>query len=748
MLEFLLGASTWAFRSGELALARGWPMWLLWTLLVAGLVAISVTLARRQLGWWRSAVLGALQMAFLAVALVLLWRPVLRLEQIRERQNVVAVLVDDSGSMNTSDREQAPTRRDQAVAALQKDVLAQVGARSELRYFTFSDHASPTDSLDGLPGGAQATRIGDALNTVTQMAASVPLAAVVLVTDGADTANTLDEAELAHLATSGIPVHTVGTGPEQPQNDLELTQLQLPATAVAGSTVRATVSVRHQNQKLGRVRLYDSGRLIAAQDVQFTGSPGLSTLQLEFPAGESGVRDLRAAVDAAPGETRVANNERSALMEVDGTRRSVLYVEGEPRWEYKFIRRAVEGDRKLRLASAVRATPNRYYRQGLISGTEIEDGFPAKAEDLFAYSAVILGSLEAAALSTDQQQWLKEFVDRRGGSLLMLAGRDGLGDGGWGRVTVAPLLPSKLPGGSDRSYGMRKSQARLTAYGRESVIGRLAADDAANEKAWKELPPLTDYQDMGELRPGAIVLLEAVTPGGQSAPLLVTQRYGRGATWLLATASTWHWQMSLPKEDLRHETFWKQLLYTLVAPAPAHVSLQPERSVYEDGTAVTLEAEVLDKKYEPVPDAKLAVEAKAPDGANVPARIEPSGRGDGRYTVAVDAREPGLYQVRLTAKAGEETVGEALAHVRRVDGVLEQFGSWQHRPMLERIARETGGRYWSLDDLAGLPEAIRYSHAGMVESSTLDLWNAPLGFLLLALMKGSEWLLRRRWRRL
>jgi hypothetical protein len=280
------------------------------------------------------------------------------------------------------------------------------------------------------------------------------------------------------------------------------------------------------------------------------------------------------------------------------------------------------------------------------------------------------------------------------------------------------------------------------------VVGRLVAGEADNNKAWKELPPLTDYQDLGELRPGAIVLLESVTSSGQSAPLLVTQRYGRGATWLLATASTWHWQMSLPKEDERQETFWKQLLYTLVAPAPAHVSLQPERSVYEDGTAVTLEAEVLDKEFAPVPEAQLQIEAKAPDGTAVPARIEPSGRGDGRYRVAVDAREPGLYQVRLIATAGGEAVGEALAHVRRVDGVLEQFGSWQHRPMLERIARETGGRYWTLDDLAGLPEAIRYSHAGMVESSTLDLWNAPLGFLLLALMKASEWLLRRRWRRL
>jgi len=748
MLQFLLGASTWALRSGQLALARGWPLWLLWALLLAGVAAIVFTLARRQLGWWRSAVLGLLQMAFLALLLLLLWRPVLRVEQIRERQNAVAVLVDDSGSMNTADTPQAPVRRALAVAALQEKAMGEIAAHSDVRVFRFSDHATPVDSLKDLPGSQQSTRIGDALNTVMQLAASVPLAAVVLVSDGADTTGSLDEPELARLAAAGIPVHTVGVGPEQPQNDLEVTQFQLPSSAMAGSTVRATVSIRFQNQKTGRVRLYDAGRLIAAQDVQFTGPAGLATVTLDFPAGEAGVRDLRAAVDPAPGETRLGNNERHAVMEVDGRRRTVLYIEGEPRWEYKFIRRAIEGDRRLRIASAVRATPNRYYRQGLLNGNELENGFPATMEELFGYDAVILGSIEAAALGNEQQQWLKDFVDRRGGSLLMLAGRDGLGDGGWGRVAIAPLLPAKLPGGPERSYGMLKTHARLTPYGRESVVGRLAADDAANDKAWEGLPPLTDYQDPGPLRPGAIVLLEAVTADGKAAPLLVTQRYGRGSTWLLATASTWHWQMQLPVADQRQETFWKQLLYTLAAPAPPRISLQPERSVYEDGTAVTLEAEVLDEGFKAVPDAQLKITASAPDGTTVPARIEPSGRGDGRYTVALDAREPGLYEVRLGATAAGKTLGEATTHVRRLDGVLEQFGSWQHRPMLERIARETGGRYWTLDDLAGLPEAIRYSHAGMVESHTLDLWNAPVGFLLLALLKGGEWLLRRRWRRL
>jgi uncharacterized membrane protein len=746
MLEWLLGTSLWAWRSGEFAFARGWPLWLMAGLLLLAAAAIAVTLLqRRQLGPWRSLVIGVLQLAFFAVLLVMLWRPVLNVERIRERENVVAVLVDDSGSMEAAASGQ-PSRRAQVVAALDDGVLQRIGASSELRLFSFSDRASSVESTADITGGAQQTRIGDALSSVLQMAASVPVAAVVVATDGAENGGTLDEASLARLAAAGIPVHTVGVGPEQPENDLEIEQLSVPGSATAGETLRALVAVRHQKQPAARIRIYDGGTLISAQDIRLSTTGTLTTAQVEFPAGDAGVRDLRVVVEPARGETNVANNERHRLVEVAGRRHGVLYVEGEPRWEYKFIRRAADTDRSLRLVSVVRATPNRFYRQGVSSGEELESGFPTTAAELFAFDAFVIGSLEAAALTTEQHQWLRDFVDRRGGSLLLLAGRDGLGDGGWGRVPVAQLLPATLPGGAT-SYGSRVSRVRPTVWGLESPIGRLDADPERNAKLWAELPALSDFQAIGALKPGAVVLLEAVA-GQRADPLLVWQRYGRGSTWLLATASSWHWQMRLPLDDQKHEQFWRQLLHGLASGAPARVSLRPERGVLEDDSAATLEAQVLDEDFKPIPAVRVEATATGEDGSTAPVLIEPSGRDDGRFELRVDARAPGLYRVEMTARNGETEVGRATAHLRREAGTLEQFGSWQQRALLERIAKDTGGRYWPLADIGDLPEAIRYSRAGMVERQSFDLWNIPLLFGLLALLKGSEWLLRRRWRRL
>lgn len=746
MLEWLLGTSLWAWRSGEFAFARGWPLWLMFALLLLAALAIAATLVRwRQLGLWRSMVVGALQLAFFATLLVMLWRPVLNVERIRERENVVAVLVDDSGSMEAAAQGEL-SRRAQVVAALDTGVLERIAASSELRLFSFSDRANAVEKTADIDGGAQQTRIGEALSSVLQMAASVPVAAVVVATDGAENGGTLDEATLARLAAAGIPVHTIGVGPEQPENDLEIEQFTAPGSATAGETLRALVAVRHQKQGSARLRVYDGGTLISAQDVKLSPTGTLTSAQVEFPAGDAGVRDLRVVVDAARDETNLANNERRRLVEVEGRRHGVLYMEGEPRWEYKFIRRAAETDRSLRLVSAVRATPNRYYRQGVSSGEELEDGFPRTAAELFAFDAVVIGSLEAAALTTEQHEWLREFVDRRGGSLLLLAGRDGLGDGGWGRVPVAQLLPAALPGGT-KSYGARASRVRPTLWGLESPIGRLDADPERNAKRFADLPALSDYQMIGALKPGAVVLLEAVA-GERADPLLVTQRYGRGSAWLMATASTWHWQMRLPLEDLTHEQFWRQLLHGLASGAPTQVSLRPERGVLEDDSTALLEAEVLDVDFKALPGVRVEATATGEDGSVAPVVIEPSGRDDGRYSLRVDARAPGLYRVELVARNGDQEIGRATTHLRREAGTLEQFGSWQQRALLERIATDTGGRYWPLSDIGELPEAIRYSRAGMVERQTFELWNIPLLFGLLALLKGAEWLLRRQWRRL
>jgi hypothetical protein len=291
------------------------------------------------------------------------------------------------------------------------------------------------------------------------------------------------------------------------------------------------------------------------------------------------------------------------------------------------------------------------------------------------------------------------------------------------------------------------AKAMLGPDGLNSAMTRLAANDEANIAAWESLPDLADFQTLGERKPGAETLLEARV-GNETQPLLVHQRYGLGNAYVLATGGTWRWQMQLPHEDQQHETFWRQLLQAAATTAPQPVTLTSDRVFYGDESTVLLRAEVRDKTYQPSTDAAVTLEVS--DGMGPPTTLDmtPVAGERGLYEAAYDTTHTGVFRFEAVAKTADEELGRARFAVRREDGVIEHYRVQQNRPLLERLAAATGGSYFAVDDVSRLPEAVSFSEAGSVERQVLDLWNIPIAFLLLILLKAGEWLLRLYWGRL
>ncbi len=747
MFEFFFKYSRATFARAELVFASGWPVWLLLALIVLAGVAVGVSLWRRQpaLGAVRAGILGVLQTALLAALLVLVWRPALVTQTLRPQENSVAVLLDTSGSMLYGEGDKS--RLQMAVDSLEADALPKLKASFGVNLFSFARDLIELPSLDQVPAPGPVTHIGDALLELLRGAQSGAIAAVVLVSDGADNSDQLDAAKIAEIASFGVPVHTVGVGAETLANDLELDDVQLPAVGLPGSTVSAQVSIRHSGSALAQLKVYDGDAIIASQAIQLPSTSGVTTRFVDIDVGKAGVRDLKFSLDALPGETDVVNNTRMRPMEVPEQRRHILYVEGEPRWEYKFVRRAIDDNAAVRVASLLKTTPNKFYRQGVETPDELVDGFPTDELALFHYDALMIGSFEAAALSSEQQDMIRDFVSRRGGTLLMLGGRRGLADGGWAATSVAEVLPVRLPMLDGPSFLREAARAKLTPAGRMSAITRLDADDAKNEEQWASMPELADFQHVGEPKPGADVLLEADFQG-RTEPLLVHQRFGLGNAYVLATGGTWRWQMQLPHEDQRHETFWRQLLQAAATTAPQRVTLTSDRVFYGDESTVKLRAEVRDPNFKPADDATVSVDVSDGLGPATTLPMTPVPGEHGLYEATYDTAHPGVFRFEAQAKVGDETFGDARVAVRREDGVIEHYHVQQNRPLLERLAAATGGSYFAVSDVSRLPEAVSFSEAGSVERQVLDLWNMPIVFLLLLLLKAGEWLLRLYWGRL
>lgn len=747
MFELFFKYSRGTFERGELVFASGWPIWLLAGLVVAGAIALGYSLYRyrQDLGLGKSIAVGGLQTLMWACLLVMIWRPALLSQTLRPQENSVAVLVDTSASMAYGDGE--TSRLDQAVAALDRDLLPALGDEVEVNKFAFGDDVQTVSSLDGLSASAATTRIGDGLLNVLRSSNAGGLAAVILVSDGEDNSDALDAAQIAEIASFGVPIHTVGVGREVLDDDLELEDVVIAPQGPAGSTVSAQVSIRHASDALAQLKIYDGDAILASEPIQLPSTAGVTTRWIDIDVGEAGVRDLRFTLDALPGEQNLINNTQLRPMEVPEQRRSILYIEGEPRWEYKFMRRAIDENGPLRLASLLRTTPNKFYRQGLNTPDELENGFPEDEETLFEYDALIIGSYDAAALTEAQHEMIKEFVSRRGGSLLMLGARRGLADGGWGLTPVAEVLPAELPDVSEPSFVRAPAKAILTPDGARSPLTRFDADDAANAALWDELPELADFQHLGNLKPGAVTLLEAEFQGSRE-PLLIEQRYGLGNAYILATGGTWRWQMQLDHEDMRHETFWRQLLQALATSAIQRVTLSTDRAFYTDRSDITLRAEVKDKAFKPTSDANVVVQVTHGSGISDSVVLSPVAGRPGAYEAVYNAPLAGVYRFEADATQGEDELGSSRIAVRREDGVAEHFKVQQNRALLERLAAQTGGRYFTLGQIGDIPEAVRFSDAGIVERQLLDLWNMPIFFVLLLLLKAAEWLVRLRWGRL
>jgi uncharacterized membrane protein len=769
MFEFLFKYPRSVYSRGQVSLLGAWPTWVLALLIVAVAVALAWLIRSRlataapAMRSWRAWVIWSLQTLLAALILVLLWQPAITVAELKPQQNIIAVLVDDSRSMAIS--EDGSTRQSQAVKALENGVMDSLNRSFQTRLYRVDDVPARIDSLKDLHPSAPSTRIGDSLKQLSEETADLPIGAVVLLSDGGDNTGGISADAIAALRARHIPVHTVGFGRERAAHDVELEDVVVAPRALADSRLAARITLRQRGYSGSKINLTvrdvsagQQAKLLASRSVSLGPDGNLQTETLMFNIGGAGARILQIAAAPLAGEENPDNNVLTRVVNVNSETRRILYMEGEPRWEYKFIRQAEEDDRMVQIVSIDRTSENKIYRQGISDPKELADGFPSRPEELFVYQGLIIGSVEAGYFTPNQQELIRQFVDRRGGGLLFLGGQFALADGGWNASKLTELMPTVLPTQAETFHreadprnGTTHATAELAQAGVDSIITRLVDDPVANAARWKTLPYLMDYQDTGTKKPGAAELASIITPEGRKLPLLITENFGRGRTAIMATGGSWRWQMSSPLGDTAHDLFWQQLLRWLASDTPGHVTASVPAQMLLDNGAITLTADVRDTQYNPAADAKVEAHILGPSGVSALVEMAPVPDNPGQFQAAWSAPKPGAYLTEVTAQradpatGGVKELGRDVLTFQRMDGVAENFHTEQNRELLEHLATQTGGQYWKPADLSKLAASIPFSEAGVTMRETRDLWDLPLVFVVLVLLRFSEWWLRRKW---
>jgi len=462
-------------------------------------------------------------------------------------------------------------------------------------------------------------------------------------------------------------------------------------------------------------------------------------------ASDSGPRLFKFRVAPQDGEVVAQNNAREVLVNVRDARERILYYEGEPRFEMKFIRRAVADDKNLLAVALQRTADNKYMR---LDGDpeEVIGGFPKTRDELFRYRGLILGSVEAGAFSGDQLQMIADFVDRRGGGLLMIGGPRAFGEGGYGGTPVADALPLQIDPKTRASDPAPLARLKVapTKAGEGHAATQIMPTQPASVARWAQLPQVTSVNAPLPLKPGATALLTGTDQRGRSQVVLAAQSFGRGKAIAFTAQDSWEWQMhaSIPLEDQTHEQFWRQLMRWMVDGVPDVVDVRMTDRV-EPGEAVTIDARVVDKSFVEKNDATVVAHVTRPNGATLNVPMQWTGERDGQYRGLFVSTEAGAYEVTVDATQGNETLGSGAGYVRAAAGDAEYFDPVMHAAPLRRIAEETGGKFYTTASVANIAEDVRYGGRGVTAVEQRELWNMPIILMALMGLVCAEWGYRR-----
>ncbi len=418
---------------------------------------------------------------------------------------------------------------------------------------------------------------------------------------------------------------------------------------------------------------------------------------------------------------------------------------------------------------------------------ELKKGFPTTPEELFEYHAVVLDDLEYAFFNPDQAALLQRFVSERGGGLLMLGGAESFREGGYHRTPVGDMLPVYLDRPSENSpEGPLKFD-----LGREGWLqtwARVRDNEAAERQSIEGMPEFAVANRVRGAKPGASIIGTARDQRGREIPALVTQRFGRGRTAAFVIGDVWRWGLRDTAAHADMDKLWRQSLRWLVADTPAKVEMTAEPIPADPNGALQLEVRARDARHQPLDNASVFIEVTpvafrdaaiaaaattpAPGAAsgtaakptNGPAgnalagtapasnlatntlrlRAEPSPSEAGVYIATFVPRLPGGY--RATAVV---TNAANLEHGRAEAGWSSELAIDEFRtltpnlPLLESIARSTGGEVVPADDLESFVKRLPRKKAPLMEAWAEPLWHTPWVFAFALACLLTEWGLRR-----
>lgn len=768
------------------------------SILVAILVAIvllSLFVYRR--GWglpiWLRLSLAVSRMVVLALIVVTLLEPTALVSESHTRVRSLPVLLDVSESMSMKDQRKRPedlvdaatalgmvslgkevevdravmgldtkqrqvisssSRLDFGAAILTESGQATFESLSEsldLSYHSFgqsqsliSDSALVNDEdLVGLKATESSTSIASSLEAVAN-SGGIPPAGIILLSDGIDNASSQrSEAVLQDLGARGIPVFPVPVGLSDP-DDVSIRKIVMQEVAFSGDRVPVQVHLKSEGyeQRTARLSVLLNDRRVSSRVVRFDGGLQFEEIDFRVDVYEKGAARIDVMIEPFDDEVSVENNRVAQSIRVVNEKVNVLYIEGNARWEFRYLRAILKRDPRINATFIGSNVGPEVAR----NSPEHIERFPGSREEAFSYDLVILGDVNSSFFTGEELSLLEELIRDRGASLLMLCGPMH-SPSSYKNTPVETMLPVRFDSDEKWEKVSESVYPVLTPEGRSSLVMTLENEEELNDRIWGRMAPMDQLPPLLSAKPGATVLavLSDSTSRDQSYPLVAWQRYGTGKC--MSIASDRLWRLRYKTGDKYHWRLWSQSIQfmTLSRLMGEHkrVRLETDRSFYPVDGQCRLYAHVLDDNFDPIVQPIFRVSVNGLDGKQVKelVSLRPDRSQAGLYEGYFTPVEAGRY--RLEANEDDREVSSSTEF--QVSDIRQELLDTDMRSdHLQRIAELTGGAVIGIRELPQLTSLIKSDPVEITLLSERPLWDNGIVALLLVGLLGFEWFLRRK----
>ena len=649
------------------------------------------------------------------------------------------------------------------------------------------------------PEGAL-TDIGGAIQAAAATWKGQQTAGIVLITDGGHNSG---QFPLGAITALEVPVYTVGVGAVEPPKDIQIQHIDYAPIAYTDheSVIRVNVTQTGYTGKTTRLSLREvkSNTLVDAATLTFEADSKASTeslmenthasgttkqvVELKLTPKTEGNYQYTVALPALDGELTEANNQKTFSVKIVKAKLNVFYLEGKPRWDYAFLKRALERDPDIEATCAILS---RGKSRQMSADTVIErlDGyypqstrvsetprFPETSAELAKYDVLILGDVGEAHLTKAQQLAIVDFVEMQGKPIIFLSSRNALGVDGLRNTDLAQLLPIDVPASGCRPQNTEFT-VQLTQSGMFHPMLQMSDRQSAqrnntevpagnNATVWENLPVSLSRSFSGfRLRGGATVLME----NGKGAPILVLQRAGLGKSLLIAAEGLWNWDLGVKTfKDNRYQTiyprFWAQVLRWMATDTDDEkLYLSTDAATYTIGDTAKVTAYLYSETYQQQTDATVQIEVVPPEGAPFRLQIRSAMENTNGvasqqnatadlgnlYTAQFALLQKGTYRIQAIGRSGNLTVGEDQVDVYAHPQLAELEVPQLNENLLKQLAEQTGGAYFAITDAGSLPGKVAKIQNPVFVDAERELWAHPLILIAVVGLLGTEWFLRKR----